>query len=260
MAQDADFTNGQYVVLYDPQNTAILLAINEILYRTPKVAENYRTKELRQVGALKLNVGNTTIPSFELQYSALDRDKIIEPLEVLARAFERKGEYGVEPAPERFRCIRAKVEGSVGHIKPKLDFEFNGGLRQLEKNLIIAGKINAIVYSGSVIRPMGRDLDMSEFSDPMRNDSELNFAIQLFGFIGAVYEDALFKQFSTRRTSGWYCSGPFANVYYHRISSSHTKEYSIQNSVGTFNCALGILQGAKGIHLMGIQEVLDRLV
>jgi hypothetical protein len=263
MVSDVDFVNSQYVVFYDSKNPEILLAMNQAISRAGNILSNINhltsrdVKELSHVGKITLDGVSSTTPFLNLEYSNLVEDQLIYPVLAIAQAFEKEGEYEFKKSLE-IGFSRAKSDGDLVQYRDRMDFHYDGGFRKLIGNIVIEARINAIKYSGEVEQPKGTDLDLCWVSDKFRDDEELGFATQLFGFIDNVG----FNSFrSEPGQSGWDCDVTGAcryGVKYHRIKGSSDGDYSFENGIGTFKCALGMLQGAKGIQFLSLDETFQR--
>ena len=266
MASDRDFTNGEYVVLFDPTQPSILLGINAALSETAPVAKNIQSqiykKRLKVVGKFRALGLEQTTPSFQLDTTTFT-DLKEEILVTIAAEFERKGEHKVRQTLKPTDYSTAPQDGSLVSLNNALDFDYDQGLRKLADNIIIEARVHLIRYNGKV-DPQGKDLDYCSISDDFRTDTTLNFAAQLFGFIDEVRSfrprGVQFKSFrKSPGVNGWDCDVTGAASYgvkYHRILNSTTDQYSFENDLGTFKCAVGILQNARGIHLLGLEDAL----
>ncbi len=269
MVSDKDLTNGEYVVLFDTTQPNILLGLNAALSKTTSVADRIKNqiykKKLKSVGRFKLPGVEQTVPYFHLDtttFTDLEEDLLM----TIAAEFERKGEYNVKQTLKSTDYSAAPQDGSLVSLNGAFDFDYDEGLRKLARNIIVETRVHLIRYSGSVEHPPGNDLDYCSVSDDFRTDTTLNFAAQLFGFIDEVRSfrprGVQFKSFrESPGMNGWDCDVTGAASYgvkYHRISGSTNDQYTFVNDLGTFKCALGILQDARGIRLLGIEDTLQR--
>jgi len=263
MVNDTTFTNGKYTLFYDPKDSEVLVGVSLGLRVThpvgPSLTRLIEHEGWREIGKVTLQDGSSTTPFFHFEKDFYDQ--MILPLVQLAEAFERKDEYVIRRTVDDSSHF-ARKEGVLVSLRESFDFTYDSGLKKMARNLLVKGILHAIHYGGKVERPKGRNLDGCSVSNPYREEERLDFKTQLYGFVSPPLRGVDFNQFrDSPGSSGWDCDLTGAHhrgVKYHRISGSSNSDYSFKNGVGTFECALGILENAKGINLLSLEEALKR--